>query len=104
MLKSPLADTEVMRKVYEPISLNRLSGLGHFGVPYTPYLVSPSIGQALIFQSARVLPRAVPPTSGIRKVFQIGLIPWSAPWREFQEEQGEALKSNTNGFPDYQIG
>lgn len=72
--------------------------LKDFGNP-PAWFVSPSVGQALIFQPTRVLHMAVPPKTKKRRVYQLGLIPWNAPWQEFEEKYGPKFFRNRNTFP-----
>ncbi len=87
---------------YDPVTLNErrsnLEGLGE----HTPWLVTPPVGEALIIQASRVLHRAVPPSKGVRKIFQVGLIPSLEPWQVFDRKH-PLLRKNTNSFPEYEI-
>jgi hypothetical protein len=88
---------------YDPADVrDRLWDISHLG-EHTAWLVSPPVGEALICQPTRILHKAVSPSSGVRRVFQLGLIPWGEPWQAFEAEHGEGLMGNANSFPMYEF-
>jgi hypothetical protein len=92
-----IEDTEKCPYRPEMLSDRRVSLEGYGNPP--AWFVSPSIGQALIFQPTRVLHMAVPPKTSVRRVYQLGLIPWNEPWQRFDEKYGARFRSNRNTFP-----
>jgi len=74
------------------------------GISYKPYKVQPKAGSGLIFEPTNVLHKGMYPTFGERRVFQMGIIPWGAPWESFYEEHWARGYTNSNGFPRYEAG
>ncbi len=73
----------------------------HFQIPYTPDLLQPNAGQGLLFEPVNIMHRGYRPTTGVRRILQLGIIPWPQGWRHFIDNTGEFTWKNEATFPNF---
>ncbi len=71
-----------------------------YRIPYRPELMQPAAGQGLLFEPSNIMHRGSRPTAGVRRILQLGIIPWAEGWRHFLQRTGEFVWKNEAGIPD----
>lgn len=74
----------------EPIAMEN-------GIPYEPFSLAPSVGDALLFEPMNIMHRGSWPTNSPRDMIQVCLLPSPAPWREMCQVYD--LPGESNDWP-----